>query len=57
VKTGNGWGGFTLAAGADLSGDGWADIVSLDTQTRNLYYYQGRGGGGFAKKTQIGNGW
>jgi hypothetical protein len=57
VKCGRGWGAYELAAGADLTGDKYADIVGLDTATRKLYLYKGLGGGGFLTKRQIGAGW
>jgi len=55
VKVGNGWKGFKLAAGADLNGDGYADIVSVDSNG-DLFFYAAKGGGLFAKKTLIGKG-
>jgi len=57
-KAGWGWnGGFVMAAGADLNGDGKADIVSRQTSTKNLYFYPGLGDAKFGTKTLIDTGW
>ena len=67
TKVGDGWGTYTLAAGADLDGyytdDGYravnvqADIVGRDDANGNLYLYSGLGNGTFADKRLIGTGW
>jgi len=57
-KAGWGWnGGFTMASGADLTGDGKADIISRQAPTGNLYFYKGLGNANFGVRTQIGRGW
>jgi hypothetical protein len=65
-KVGNGWGTYTLAAGADLDGyfkEGWgtvngaADIVGRNDATGDLYLYSGRGDGTFLTKRVIATGW
>ncbi|MCL1898725.1 MAG: VCBS repeat-containing protein [Micrococcales bacterium] len=56
VQIGQGWGGYRLSAGADLNGDGMADIVSVDSKG-TLFFYAAKGGGLFAKKIQIATGW
>ncbi|MDR1825041.1 MAG: VCBS repeat-containing protein, partial [Bifidobacteriaceae bacterium] len=56
-KVGSGWGAFTLAAGADLNGDGRADIVGRNNATGELFYYQGNGGGSFQGAKKIASGW
>jgi hypothetical protein len=57
VQKGSGWGGYLLAAGADLNGDGLSDIVGRDDTTRELYFYKSTGSGNFATKHKIGQGW
>lgn len=67
VKVGNGWGTYTLAAGADLDGynddTGYhsvkteADIVGRDDATGDLYLYSGLGNGFFDTKRLIATGW
>ena len=65
-KVGNGWGTYTLAAGADIDGyhvEGWgtvragADIVGRDDAMGDLYMYSGRGDGTFEMKRLIATGW
>ena len=56
IQVGNGWLGFQLAAGADLNGDRFADVVGVDSMGA-LFFYAAKGGGKFAKKIQIGTGW
>lgn len=65
-KVGNGWGTYTLAAGADIDGhqDGTgsyvkteADIVGRDDGTGDLYLYSGLGDGMFDTKRLIATGW
>jgi len=57
-KAGWGWnGGFQLASGADLTGDGKADIISKQPSTKNLYFYQGLGNAQFGTRTLIATGW
>lgn len=60
IQVGNGWGNYTLAAGADLDGNapwGTSDIVGRDDATGKLYLYSGIGGGRFATKKLIATGW
>jgi hypothetical protein len=59
VKVGNGWGDFTLAAGADLDGGApyLADLVGKDESTGKVYFYRTTGPGKFAVKKQIASGW
>ena len=57
VNKGSGWGGYTLAAGADLNGDGKADIVGRKNSNGRLYFYRSTGGGGFAAKVESSRGW
>jgi len=47
---------MTLLAGADLNGDGRADIVGRTSDER-LLYYQGKGAGTFAKPIKIADQW
>jgi hypothetical protein len=58
-KVGNGWGSFTLAAGADLDGSSpaLADIVGKDEATGHLYFYKTKAPGKFAMKKLIATGW
>jgi len=46
-----------MASGADLNGDGYADIVSRQTSTKNLYVYFGLGNAKFGTRTLIDTGW
>jgi len=55
-QVGHGWKGMILAAGADLNGDGMADIVGR-TKDFRLLYYQGKGIGTFQPSIQIATGW
>ncbi|MCL1897807.1 MAG: VCBS repeat-containing protein [Micrococcales bacterium] len=55
-KVGYGWQGYDLYAAGDVTRDGKADILSIDSKG-DLYLYAGRGDGTFAKKVQTGNGW
>jgi hypothetical protein len=66
MKVGNGWGTYTLAAGADIDGHwdargydvNWeADIVGRDDTTGDLYLYSGLGSGFFDTKRLIATGW
>lgn len=66
VRVGNGWGTYTLAAGADIDGHtddtGYtvmteADIVGRDDATGDLYLYSGLGSGFFDTKRLIATGW
>lgn len=41
---------------ADLSGDGWADVLARDT-AGGLYLYSGNGAGGWLSSARIGTGW
>jgi len=57
-KAGWGWnGGYVMAAGADLDGDGYADIVSRQISTGNMYVYKGLGNAKFGTRTLIDTGW
>jgi len=51
---------YTLASGADLNGDGLADIIGRNDKTGGLFFYKGQGTSGpsmFAPAIQIGTGW
>jgi hypothetical protein len=52
----HGWNRYDLLSGADVDGDGVADIMGRDSQGQ-LYFYRGLGGGKFATKVQVGSGW
>lgn len=55
---GSGWGGMSaLSAGADLTGDGWADLLAVIGRTGQLYVYPGNGRGGFLPRRLYGTGW
>ncbi|WP_260174821.1 VCBS repeat-containing protein [Streptomyces sp. PanSC19] len=59
VKVGAGWGTYDrLAGGADLTGDGRADLLARD-KTEVLWLYRGTGSGTapYATRTRIGAGW
>ncbi|QES12405.1 hypothetical protein DEJ45_08330 [Streptomyces venezuelae] len=59
VRVGAGWGGYDrLAGGADLTGDGRADLLARD-RTGVLWLYRGTGGGTtpYATRTRVGAGW
>ncbi|MGW3399388.1 FG-GAP repeat domain-containing protein [Streptomyces hydrogenans] len=59
VRIGGGWGAYDrLAGGADLTGDGRADLLTRD-QTGVLWLYKGTGDATrpYAARTQIGGGW
>lgn len=65
-RVGNGWGSYTLAAGADIDGHQdaagidvktEADIVGRDDATGDLYLYSGLGDGMFDTKRLIATGW
>jgi hypothetical protein len=58
-KVGNGWKGYVLASGGDIDGDGAADIIGRDgvSALRPLYFYRGKGNGGFLAKKLLTNGW
>ncbi|MDR1188608.1 MAG: FG-GAP-like repeat-containing protein [Bifidobacteriaceae bacterium] len=53
---GGGWGGWTLHAAGDLTGDKLGDILGLDSSGQ-LYSYRSVSGGGFARKQWVGGGW
>ncbi len=55
---GKGWQGMShILAPGDWSGDGKADLLAVERSSGKLYLYTGRGGGRFAGKTLIGQGW
>ncbi len=55
---GNGWGGMSrLSSGADLTGDGWADLLAVVARTGELWVYEGNGKGGYSKRRSYGTGW
>ncbi|MFD6074920.1 FG-GAP repeat domain-containing protein [Streptomyces hydrogenans] len=59
VKVGGGWQTYDkIAGGSDLTGDGTADLVAIDT-TGGLYLYEGTGTGTrpYAARKKIGTGW
>ncbi|MFJ5781087.1 FG-GAP repeat domain-containing protein [Streptomyces hydrogenans] len=59
VKVGGGWGAYDrLAGGADLTGDGRADLLARD-RSGVLWLYRGTGDGThpYTARTQIGGGW
>jgi len=56
LQIGSGWNVYTLASGADLNGDGLADILGRYDKTGALYIYKGQGVG-FALPVQIASGW
>ncbi|MFI8421195.1 FG-GAP repeat domain-containing protein [Streptomyces sp. NPDC085479] len=59
VRVGAGWGGYDrLVGGADLSGDGRADLLARD-KAGVLWLYKGTGSGTtpYATRTRIGGGW
>ncbi|MEU2657255.1 VCBS repeat-containing protein [Streptomyces sp. NPDC007325] len=59
VRVGAGWGGYDrLAGGADLSGDGRADLLARD-KAGVLWLYKGTGSTTtpYATRTRIGGGW
>ncbi|MEV7536790.1 FG-GAP repeat domain-containing protein [Streptomyces hydrogenans] len=59
VRIGGGWGAYDrLAGGADLSGDGRADLLARD-RAGVLWLYKGTGDATrpYAGRTQIGGGW
>ncbi|MFF0423286.1 hypothetical protein ACFYUJ_02585 [Streptomyces sp. NPDC004520] len=49
---------LAVAGGADVTGDGRADLLARD-KTGVLWLYRGTGGAGapFATRTRIGSGW
>ena len=42
---------------ADLTGDGWADLLAVIGRTGQLYVYPGNGRGGFLPRRLYGTGW
>ncbi|MDR2380674.1 MAG: FG-GAP-like repeat-containing protein [Bifidobacteriaceae bacterium] len=50
TKSGHGWNNCAMAAGADLSGDGQADMIGVCGAAKGLYLYHGRGNGAFVSK-------
>ncbi|MEW2550737.1 VCBS repeat-containing protein [Streptomyces zhihengii] len=59
VRVGGGWQAYErIAGGSDLTGDGRADLVAVDT-TGGLYLYAGTGTAQrpYASRTKIGTGW
>ncbi|MEV8069072.1 VCBS repeat-containing protein [Streptomyces sp. NPDC085995] len=57
VKIGSGWNIYTSLTGiGDITGDGVADILAVDTETGNLYRYSGPNYNG-GTRVQIGTGW
>ncbi|MFF8805240.1 FG-GAP repeat domain-containing protein [Streptomyces omiyaensis] len=59
VRVGGGWGAYDrLAGGADLTGDGRADLLARD-RAGVLWLYRGTGDGTrpYTGRTQIGGGW
>ncbi|MCZ0980723.1 VCBS repeat-containing protein [Streptomyces diastatochromogenes] len=59
VKAGAGWGAYDrLAGGADLTGDGRADLLARD-KAGVLWLYRGTGSGTtpYATRTKVGGGW
>ncbi|MFH8838630.1 FG-GAP repeat domain-containing protein [Streptomyces sp. NPDC017868] len=59
VKVGAGWGAYDrLAGGADVTGDGRADLLARD-KTGVLWLYRGTGSGTapYATRTKVGGGW
>jgi hypothetical protein len=48
-QAGWGWSGFKLASGADLNGDGRADLLGVNNQTGQVWFYPGNGKAGFGK--------
>ncbi|MGV9688098.1 FG-GAP repeat domain-containing protein [Streptomyces sp. NPDC003444] len=59
VRVGGGWQGYDrLAGGADLSGDGRADLLARDT-SGGLWLYKGTGKASapYAARVRIGGGW
>jgi hypothetical protein len=55
-KVGNGWTGYDLYSGGDLTGDKKVDILSIDS-VGDLRMYAGNGNGTFKTRVQVGNGW
>lgn len=54
---GHAWNVYTLAAGADMDGNGYADIMGRNENTHVLLYYANKSGSSYAKPVQIGTGW
>ncbi|KJL43001.1 hypothetical protein RS81_00965 [Microbacterium terrae] len=52
-----GWGKYTIAAGEDIDGVGYADIVAREDSTGRLYLYSGLGNGSFKTRKLIATGW
>lgn len=59
VKVGGGWGSYNqTAAGADLTGDGKADLLARDTSgTLWLYKATGNAATPYTPRTKVGGGW
>jgi hypothetical protein len=55
ILSGNGWNSCDLFAGADLGGDGRADL--LGQCGSSLYVYHGQGNASFAKKVELSAAW
>ena len=53
-QVGHGWKGLNLVAGADLNGDGIADICAR-TPDGFLNFYPGKGSGAFGKPVKLAN--
>lgn len=55
---GIGWGAMSvLTGGADMTGDGRADMLAVVGRTGELLLYPGNGKGGFAPRVSLGRGW
>jgi hypothetical protein len=58
IRVGHGWDIFTLGSGADLDGDGRADMIGRDDRNGNLFFYRSLvGQPGRFERTQIATGW
>ncbi|WP_236239942.1 trypsin-like serine protease [Streptomyces sp. CC228A] len=57
TRIGSGWSGFrAILVPGDVSGDGWSDLVTVDSAGA-LWVYPGRGDGTFMSRIQGGSGW
>lgn len=55
---GYGWGGYSRLAGpGDWTGDGYPDLLAVETATGVLRAYRGNGRGGWLPSASVGSGW